>query len=81
MKLGAGWRYRLSPRTYLRVDAAFVRQGGGERSHGLEVGFVHSFDRDLSVPRPLDAPRVPRDPRNVGDPHAPREPRDLGLPP
>ena len=80
VKFGAGWRYRFSPRTFVRVDAALVRNDDGKRSHGVEVGFVHSFERNLHTPAAREAPRFPRDPRNVGDQNAPRESRDLGDP-
>lgn len=51
MKLGVGWRYRLSPRTAVQVSAALVRNDKGERTHGLEVGFVHAFSRDMQTPQ------------------------------
>lgn len=55
-KLGAGYRYRLGPRTSLQVNTALARtvDPGNARpsSHWLfDVGLVHLFARDLRVPQ------------------------------
>lgn len=55
-KLGAGYRYRLGPRTSLQVNAAVARTNDPGQPRPamhrlLDVGLVHLFSRDLRVPQ------------------------------
>lgn len=55
-KLGAGYRYRLGPRTSFQVNAALARTNdpgtaGPVKHRLLDIGLVHLFSRDLRVPQ------------------------------
>ncbi len=51
IKLGAGWRYRLSRRTWLAAGTGLVKPEVGAARQVFDISLTHTFERNLRAPQ------------------------------